>query len=34
MTGDIIYNENIKKLGFFSGIDEEIYNNKKMILLL
>ena len=22
MTGDIIYNENIKKLGFFSGIDE------------
>ena len=28
MSGDIIYFENIKKLGFFCGIDE-IYNSKK-----
>ena len=28
MSGEIIYNENIKKLGFFCGIDE-IYNSKK-----
>jgi hypothetical protein len=28
MSGEIIYNENIKKLGFFCGIDE-ISNSKK-----
>jgi ABC-type lipoprotein export system ATPase subunit len=28
MSGEIIYNENIKKLGFFCGIDE-ITNSKK-----
>jgi ABC-type lipoprotein export system ATPase subunit len=28
MSGEIIYSENIKKLGFFSGIDE-IYSSKK-----
>ena len=28
MSGEIIYSENIKKLGFFSGIDE-IYRSKK-----
>ena len=29
MSGEIIYNENIKKLGLFSGIDE-IRSSKKM----
>jgi ABC-type phosphate/phosphonate transport system ATPase subunit len=28
MSGEIIYNENIKKLGFLNGIDE-IYSSKK-----
>ena len=28
MSGEIIYNENIKKLGFFNGIDE-IYSSYK-----
>ena len=28
LSGEIIYNENIKKLGFFNGIDE-IYSSKK-----
>jgi len=30
MSGDIIYSENIKKLGFFCGIDE-IKNSKKKV---
>ena len=33
MSGEMIYNENIKKLGFFCGIDE-IYNSKNIIAII
>ena len=33
MSGEIIYNDNIKKLGFFNGIDE-LYNNKNITAII
>jgi tRNA uridine 5-carbamoylmethylation protein Kti12 len=34
MSGEIIYNENIKKLGFFSGIDEISSHKKTNIAII
>ena len=34
MSGEIIYNENIKKLGFFYGIDEISSSKKNNIAII
>lgn len=34
MSGEIIYDENIKKLGFFNGIDEICSSKKKNIAII